>query len=218
MKFYKYVLDIKLLNFLSVILIFPLMIFIFSFDLGKNINFSFVFIYFLWMFLHEFFHGIGFWFNNDVDRKNIIYGACLEKGIMYCMCKQSISKKSILISIAFPFVFIGIVTLLIGFIFDIEILILLSLFNIVGCIGDIVMFINFLRLPQFSYTDLDDCTGFVLISSDDLSRYRLFGIKLVNSGPFEGLEKPSNYKKLNFSLFSTLVFIGLIILVFSMFI
>lgn len=214
MKYYKYTMNMTLLNILCVILFIPLFVIIYLLDLSSSINFYFFIIYCLWMFLHELLHGIGFIVNKKIESKNVVYGACLEKGIMYCMCKQRISKISILISILFPFIVIGIFTFCLGIIINNHLLQLLSLFNIVGCIGDLVMFFAFLRLPYFLYTDLDDCTGFVLISDYDLSKYKLFGLKLIESGNARTMDEPKDYKKINFSKFSIFVFIILIILLF----
>jgi hypothetical protein len=168
-------------------------------------------LYFFWMFLHEFIHGIGFYISG-VKHKNIVYGANLEKGIFYCMCKEKISKKGIMISLLFPFTFIGVITLVVGLIINCPILIILSLLNIAGCAGDIAMTLAFIKLPQFSYLDLDDCTGFVLVSDNDLSKYKLFGLDLVESGSFSKLGKASDYKKFTVSKLSWVVF-GLLVLV-----
>ena len=54
------------------------------------------------MFLHEFLHGLGFSLGKGVLHKSIVYGAYLEKGIFYCMCKQLICKKDIMVSLLFP--------------------------------------------------------------------------------------------------------------------
>ena len=135
-----------------------------------------------------------------------------EKGIFYCMCKDLISKKNIMISLMFPFFFIGVVTLVIGFIFNVPILIILSLFNIAGCAGDIAMFLSFLRLPSFSYIDLDDCTGYVLVSEYDLSNYRLFGMNLVECGKYDDSMRAKDFRKFTISKLSYVVFLIVIIL------
>ncbi|MBP3920300.1 MAG: DUF3267 domain-containing protein [Bacilli bacterium] len=207
MKYYKYQLNMTLLNFLCVFLFFPLFVIMYLLDL--SFDFSFLIFYFLWMFLHEFLHGFGFIINKGINRKNVVYGACLEKGILYCMCKQKIGKKCIMISSILPFFLIGIFTFFLGMIFNNKLLELLSLFNIVGSVGDLVMFFDFLRLPDFLYTDLDDCTGFVLISDCDLSKYNLFGMKLIDCGDDFG--EPKFFSKFNFSKFSIIVFIVLIV-------
>lgn len=206
MKYYKYVMDMKVFNILSIFLFFPLFIIIYLLGLSTKIDLYFLVYYFLWMFLHEILHGIGFLLNKNIDESNVVFGVCLEKGILYCMCKQEIGKKQIIISLLFPFIFIGVVTFFVGIILNNSMLQLLSLFNIVGCIGDLFMFFFFVRLPDFSYVDLDDCTGFVLVSNNDLKRYKFIGLKCIESGDYKNLGKASNFKRINVSKFSYVVF------------
>lgn len=211
MKYYKYSMNIGKLNFICVILFIPLFLLIYMLDIYSYINLRFIVLYFSWMFLHEFLHGVGFSLNKGVDRRNIVYGACLENGIFYCMCKEMISKVGIIVSLLFPFFFMGIFPFFVGLIIDFPILILLSLFNIVGCIGDLVMFFSFLKLSDFNYLDLDDCTSFVLISKNDLSRCKLFGLNLTEIGNFSDLNRASDYKKITVSKLSGLIFILLMV-------
>jgi len=208
MKYYRYSMNMKKLNLLCVLFFIPIFILIFIMGIYRYMNFNFFVIYFFWMFFHELLHGIGFYLTGA---KKVIYGACLEKGILYCMCKDRINKNGIILSLLFPFFFIGVLTFFIGLYFNIPILILLSLFNIVGCVGDLCMFFSFIRLPDFKYVDLDDCTGFVLLSDFDLSKHKLFGMDLVESGnPIELVS--NNFKRINISKFSYIVFIVMIII------
>ena len=212
MKYYKYSMNMKSLNIFSLVMFVPFYIFICVLGYSSFVDFRCLVIYFLWMFLHEFLHGIGFSLNRGVDRRKIVYGANLEKGIFYCMCKDLISKKGIMVSLMFPFFFIGIFTLVIGFIFNIPILVILSLFNIAGCAGDLAMFLSFFKLPSFNYVDLDDCTGFVLVSENDLSSFKLFGMNLVEVGNYDNLVFSSDYRKFTISKLSYIVFFIIIIL------
>lgn len=218
MKFYKYSMNMKVLNIFSLALFIPFYLIIVFLGYSSFIDFRCLVIYFLWMFLHEFLHGIGFSLNHGIDRRKIVYGANLEKGIFYCMCKDKISKNGILISLMFPFFFIGVLTLIIGFVFNIPILVILSLFNIAGCAGDLAMFFSFVRLPMFSYIDLDDCTGFVLVSESDLSSYRLFGMNLVESGDYSNMGRASDYKKFTISRLSWIIFGVMLLSLFISFI
>ena len=210
MKYYRYSLNMKKINIFCIIIMIIIFMIIASMGYFSYLNFRCLILYFFWMFLHEFIHGIGFYISG-AKHKNIVYGANLEKGIFYCMCKEKINKKSIMISLFFPFVFIGIITLIIGLILNNPILIILSLLNIAGCAGDIAMIISFLKIPEFSYLDLDDCTGFVLVSDSDLAKYKLFGLDLIESDNYSKLQKASNYKKITISKLSWFVF-GLLVL------
>jgi len=202
--------DMKKLNVFCFVLFIPILVLIYFLGIGSYMNFTSLILYFFWMFFHEFLHGIGFSFSR-VNRKNIVYGANLEKGIFYCMCKELINKKGIMVSLMFPLILIGILTLIIGFVVDSPILIILSLFNIAGCAGDIAMFISFLFLPDFSYIDLDDCTGFVLVSKNDLSKYKLFGMNLVEVNDYDSLVLAQDFKKITVSNLSWAIFIVMLV-------
>ncbi len=210
MKYYRYSMNMLKLNIFCVILMLFVFFLIGYMGIFSYLDFRCLILYFFWMFLHEFIHGIGFYVSG-AKHKNIVYGANLEKGIFYCMCKEKISKRGIMVSLFFPFIFIGVITLIIGLIIDNPILTILSLLNIAGCAGDIAMIISFVKLPSFSYVDLDDCTGFVLVSKNDLSKYKLFGMDLVESGSYSKLGHASDYKKFTISKLSWIVF-GLLVL------
>ena len=214
MKYYRYSLNLVFLNIASLVIFAVFFVILSLMGYASLIDYRCLVIYFFWMFLHEFLHGVGFSLRKNVDHKKIVYGANLEKGIFYCMCKDIIDKRCIMISLMFPFVFIGVITLIIGLLFNIPILVILSLFNIAGCAGDIAMFISFLKLPDFKYTDLDDCTGYILISENDLSRFKLFGVKLVESGDYDPSVKAKDYKKFTISKLSWIVLIFMILLFF----
>lgn len=214
MKCFRYSFDMKFLNILSVMFFIPFFVLILYLDLGSEIDLTFFIVYFLFMFLHEILHGVGFLLNKCVYFKNIVFGVCLEKGIMYCMCKQIIEKRHIFVSVLFPFVVIGLFTLIVGFCINNKLLQLLSMFNIVGCVGDLCMFFNFIKLPKFKYVDLDDCTGFVLVSEYDLSKYKTIGFKVVEVGNYNDLVLSTDCKKITISRFSLVVFCLLILCLF----
>ena len=80
----------------------------------------------------------------------------------------------------YPLFFIGILTYIIGIIFDLPLLILLSIGNIVGATGDILYFIFIIRLDKNTkFSEMDDGTSFALISDKDLSKYSHFGLDYV---------------------------------------
>ena len=145
------------------------------------------FIYLIaWFILHELLHYVGFLCSKKVKPKDLQLGMCLEKGIFYCMCKKQINKRDILVALLFPLTFIGIVTLIIGYIFKSPLLILLSVVNISGAIGDILMTIQILRMPNtIKYTDVDDCAGYYLITTEDISNIKTSGLKLFSTGEYE---------------------------------
>ena len=153
--------------------------------------------------LHEVLHSIGYVLNG-ADFKYITYGAHLEKGVFCCLCKQNVSKRCILISLLFPFFFIGVVTYIIGIVFNIPILILLSIMNIAGCSGDLIMFYSLSKLKNYEYSEYDDPISFGLYTEEDLSKKKLPCLKYV--GTKDELER-NDLKKISVSKTSIAIII-----------
>ena len=217
MNYYTYKLNLFLLNILD----FAILIFLFvltyfltgSFDV-LDIKMSWIVILIFWLILHEILHGIGFIILGKVKVKNVIFGAELEKGIFYCMCKEKISKLNILISLVFPLFFIGIFTYIIGLITNNNLLLFLSIFNIAGAIGDIVMTFDILRMPKdIKYLDLDDSTSFTILSKSDLKNKKYLGLILDDSGVYTSSLKAKDYKRLKVSKTSIIILAILILLI-----
>lgn len=190
-SYYTYTLDITILNILSLILfiIISSLIFIIEYHdnyIITNSSSTIIILMLLWLVIHEILHGVGFAIFKSVTKKNITYGIALEKGILYCMCKQPISKKVIMTSLLFPFTIIGVFTLIIGIMINNYCLVLLSIINIVSSIGDLVMTFYFLKCPKnITYLDLDDCTSFTVLSSTNLENIKVLGIKLIKTGLYD---------------------------------
>ena len=169
----------------------------------------FLLAYFGYMILHELLHGLSYRIHGGKG-KNITFGVHLEKSILCCLCKQDITKKNILMSLLYPFFFIGIVTYVIGAIFKLPMLFLLSIFNLSGCIGDIVMFIFISRLPKdIKFSEFDDPTSFAILSSEDLSDRKPFGLKYERT--VSTLEK-KDMKRLRVSKKSIIFMVFLLII------
>lgn len=162
---------------------------------NKNTNWFIVFILIIgYLMLHEFLHGVGY-FLGGTKRKNITYGIELEKGIFYAMAYQKLTKKNILISLQMPFMVIGVITYVIGIIFNIPLLVLLSIVNLSGAAMDMAMFIYFLRLPKdFTYSESGNPDEFVVISSEDLSKKKSIFLNLVEVKDYK--EKDFEFKNL----------------------
>lgn len=218
MKYYTYKLDLTVLNVLTVLLFVFMSIFTYvltgNLSFIENINLLSFIIIILWMFLHEILHGIGFMALGKVKSKNVVFGAEIEKGIFYCMCKERISKLNILIALVFPLFFIGIVTYILGLYFNSDILVLASIFNISGAIGDILMTIDILMMPKdINYLDLDDNTSFTILSNEDLSEKRYFSIRLEKYGKYNEKVKAKNFSKIIVSKYSKYFLFFYIILI-----
>ncbi len=205
-KYYVFEMNLKWLNIVSIILlILPLLLTIL---IGIDLDFDgdawtiTLILIVPYLILHELFHGASYVLNG-AKLKNITFGAHLEKGILCCLCKQNVSRKNILISVITPFIWLGLVTYMIGIATDNLVLILLSIFNISGCSGDLMMFLAFLKLKDFEYSEYDNPTAFGLYSETDLSHEKLFGLNYI--GTKEELEK-NDLKKVTISKTSIIVF------------
>lgn len=216
-KIYQYEMNLITLNILSLVLFMVVLIpttFFIPLNI-EEINLRFLVYYFIWMALHEILHGVGFLSLLKVDFHNVIYGIKLEKGIFYCMCKQKINRNNILVSLNFPLIFIGIITFIVGILINNTTLILLSIMNIGGSIGDIVMTLAILKMPKdINYLDLDNPTSFNIISDKKLKSNYL-GLKLVSVKDYDAKKhKPKDFKLLTVSKKS----IWIILLFFMLFI
>lgn len=184
----KYFYEMKsvYLNIVSFILIFIMVIittllvhisdkFIILSDFDINLILLALIPYFIF---HEILHSIGY-VVNGAKYKNITFGMHLEKGILCCSCKQFIDKKTVLWSLMYPFIFIGIITYILGFIFNLPVLIFLSIANISGCAGDIIMFIYFLKIKKFKFFEYDNPMAFGIVTSENLENKKIFGLKMI---------------------------------------
>ena len=182
---------------------------IFKFD---NMFLVFLFII-LYLMLHELLHGIGY-FMGGTKRSNITYGIELEKGIFYAMAYQKLTKKNILISLQMPFMVIGVITFIIGVIFNIPLLVFLSMVNISGASMDLAMFFYFLRLPKdFTYSESGNPDEFVVISGEDLTKKKSIFLKTVEVKDYKEKDfEFKNYKKIKVTKTSIILLVLFLLL------
>ena len=132
------------------------------------------------MLVHELLHSLAYKLYGG-DFKKIVYGAYLEKGVLYCLCKQNITRKNILNSLMFPLFYIGIIPFIIAIIFELPFLLFLAIMNIVGATGDIMMFIYIVSLPKdIEFSEFDNPIRFA-IYTDKKINYRPFGLDYIES-------------------------------------
>ena len=221
-KYYTYELDMTFLNVLAIIIFILVTVLVLMIEKNDSYTISnsgaLFILMILWLMLHEIIHGIGFGIFKEVDKKNITFGISLEKGVFYCMCKQQINRKVILTSLIFPFVFIGVITLMIGMMIDSYVLVALSILNIAGAVGDLVMTYFFLKAPKdIKYLDLDDCTSFTVLSDKDLSKIKVKGLKLKTSGIYNNNKMyAKDRRKIVISKASYIVIGGILLLSIGM--
>jgi hypothetical protein len=211
-KYYLFEMNMIALNAISIIIFIGMMLL--SSFLMKGVHFDgltmglFIIILIPYLCFHEVLHSIGY-IITGADPKRITFGAHLEKGVLCCLCKQNVSKKSILVSLLFPFVWIGVITYIIGIVFNLPILVGLSVMNISGCSGDLLMFFNFLFIKNFEYAEYDSPVAFGLYSSDDLSKKKLIGLNYVETK--DKLEQ-NDLKKISITKTSVIILIALVLL------
>jgi len=214
-KYYLFEIDVVILNVLCtiIILVLFLMTYLFAKDfiLGifDNIDMSwFIIFYLIYMILHEVLHSIGYVLYGG-DFKKIIYGIQLESGVFYCLCKQNVTRKNILNSLLFPLFYLGIITYILSFVFNSYYLLILSIFNIAGSVGDIMMFLYIVKLNRgIEYTELDNAIQFAIYSDVDVSKYSHFG--LIYKGVADVVSR-DDLKKIRISKISYILLILIVI-------
>lgn len=208
-KYYLFKMNMKFLNLFSIIILILSCAF-FYLLYGNNslkviglVSDAFMLIYIPYLMFHELLHSLAYVLYG-ADFKYITYGAHIERGVLCCLCKQNITKKNILHSLLYPFVFIGVITLIVGIIINNPLLIILSLANISGCSGDLIMFYHLRKLNNYEYSEYDDPTSFGIYTEEDLSKKKMIGLDYI--GKKDKLKR--NYlEKIEFSKSSIIILI-----------
>ncbi len=218
LKYYKYKIKLGVGNiFASIILILLLILLYFTFDnYYFTLTYNKVLIMIGYFILHELLHYIGYLINKNVKNKDLCLGMCLEKGVMYCRCTNEISRTAVMISLLTPFTVIGIISLIISYIFDMPFLAFLSVSNIAGSYFDILMFIQMLKMPKdIKFAEYDECDAYYIISNKDLTNIKTKGISLVETDKYNKIKlKSKDNKKIEISIFSIIILIILVALSF----
>ena len=221
-KFYHYELNMTVMNILSIVLfILPFLILVISgYEMSYNFSGIMLICMMFYLLLHEIFHAIGYSLFVE-SKNNIKIGITLEKGVYYAACQELISKRAILVSLMMPLVFLSFITFPIGLIFHLDWLILLSIVNFSGAIGDMLMFVLILKCPSdVEYIDYDNSVGAYLVSKNDLSKIKSLGFKLGEVGSFKDKKIDKSVKRFYVSktsiiLLSILLAIGIMGIVFE---
>lgn len=184
----------------------------------SKVIFAYIILFVLifgWMVLHEIIHGVSYQVNG-AKYENITFGVALEKGIFYCKCGEFINRRNVLISILAPFVLIGVVTLIIGYLINSFILIVLSIVNISGAAGDLALFGFFVRRDKdFKFKELGDSTTFCLETKEDLTKRKFLSVKLkkIVTDEKEIVEEKSKKISVTKPSWVVLIVLGIIILI-----
>lgn len=220
MKYYKYTYKKYWMAIVSILT------FIIFFSLPTNIVLAIPNVYielvimFIVFIIHELLHGLGFRLCGKASTNNIVYGVDLGKGVLYCACKEEINKIGIIGALLAPIIFLTIIPFIIGFIFNLDILIFIAIINLFGASFDILATIDILRLPNnIRYKDLDDTLGFIIISDKNLNKQKYFGLKIIKQGNYDSSKiKATRYDKFTISKASIVIFIVIIILLIISFV
>lgn len=215
-KYYIFEMDMTKLNIVSLLLmVLMIIITIFLYPNNLMIEFSninilvFFSLYIVWMFLHEILHSIAYTIYGG-DFKKIVYGGYLEKGVLYCLCKQNITRKNILNALMFPLFYIGIVTYIIAIIFELPLLLFLSIANISGAAGDIIMFIYIFKLNKnIEFSEFDNPIQFAIYSDEDVTKTKHFGLNYIKTTKELSRE---DMKKIKISKITIIAFIIIILI------
>lgn len=212
-KYFHYELKMGIMNILSIVLF--IVPFVILFLCGYSINFKLnglVFVGMLvYLLVHELFHALGYSLFAH-NKKNIKIGITLEKGVFYAACQELISKRGIIISLLFPLIFLSIIPFPIALVFHINWLMLYSIMNFAGAIGDILMTVLILKMPSnIEYIDYDNSVGAYLVSDTDISSINSLGFRLGETGYFKDKEIDRSVKTFYVSSASKVI-LGLFLL------
>ena len=82
-------------------------------------------------------------------------------------------------------------------------MLILSIFNLSGCVGDIFTFLFIRKLDKnIEFSEFDDTTSFGLYSDKDLSKGKYLGVRYI--GCCDKLER-NDYKKIKVSKMSYII-------------
>jgi hypothetical protein len=210
-KEYIYKFNLVAANIFSIFILILLCVITFLLNRGININIKFILTTLLLYFaLHEVLHGIGY-ILGGAKPKNIYFGVALEKGILYCLCREEVKKKCILASLQMPFMVIGVITYIISILINNELLLILSIANLVGASMDIVMFLYIAGIKKVRYSETDANDEFVLISKEDLTKKKSIFFKIKEVKDYN--KKDFEFKKMKRVTISKFSFVALIIVI-----
>ena len=215
-KAYVYKMKLVPANVLGTIMFILLVIFslFIKADFSMRGNFFVLFLMIvLYLCCHEVLHGIGY-ILGGTKKENVSFGICLEKGILYCMAYQELTKKNILLSLQMPFVVLGVITYIIGYFCHIPNLIFLSIVNLIGASMDMAMFIYISKLDKdVIYSESGEPDQFVLISKEDLTKKKSRFLEIVEVKDYKKSDYQfKNIKKVTISKFSAIL-LGILLIV-----
>lgn len=218
-KYYYFKMNDKTINIIPILILFIVIGIIYLIDSDyliklKDILFDkpclIIALIILYSIIHELFHSLAY-IVHRIPFDKITYGLALEKGVFYCLCKQNIERNMILRALLYPFFFLGILTLIIGIIFNVPLLVILSIYNIAGCSGDLIMFAYIVKLNKnVEFSEFDDPVSFTIYTDKDVSKVKHFGLDYLKCS--EEIKR-KDLKKIKISKYSLIAVIIIVLMV-----
>lgn len=219
-KYYRFDMDLNIMNIIASILYILFFIYLFGNKYFSTFNFTILTIIFLLLYfaLHEICHGIGYAIFAK-DKKNIKFGAILEKGVFYAMCQEEISRAGIIVSLIFPILILTLIPLPFALYYKNSLILFLSITNLIGAIGDILLINLVIKLPRsITYIDYDNNIGAYFICDEDISNIKSLGLKCNDSNNHDLSLINKDIKTIYISKTSQKIFIIICVILIILFI
>jgi len=111
--------------------------------------------------LHEFLHGFTWHFFCKKKWESIHFGVMLNSLTPYCNCKEVLSYQSYLLGGLMPFLVIGVFLFYVSYFFGNDLLMLISMINIIGAGGDTTITLMLLKYKKALILDHPTECGFI---------------------------------------------------------
>ena len=122
---------------------------------------NFIIILIVSLLIHELIHGITWSIYCEDKLKSIKFGFNLSGLMPYAHCKEPLSKKGYMIGALMPFLILGIIPMLLMFIFPNNFLFFMSIINILSAGGDLLIALHLLKYKNIKVLDHPTDPGFV---------------------------------------------------------
>lgn len=116
------------------------------------------------VFVHEYLHYLGFILFGGADRDSVEFKFNRKNLTPYVICKSITTVMRYKVAAVLPFLVVGIIPLIYGFIFHNSTVYVIGLLNVDGCSGDLVLYFLLSRLDNHSYVARHNLRiGFVVV-------------------------------------------------------
>jgi len=116
-------------------------------------NFTFFLLLFAGILLHELLHGIGWSFFTENGFRSVKFGFNLKALTPYAHCKEALKYHHFIVGVALPAVVLGIIPIILAFIFGQSAFLLFGITFLFGAGGDLVVLHLILKNSSDSYIE-----------------------------------------------------------------